>query len=98
MGIRAGTESRYFLPLRKSQTDMEITNKDIKAEILREMERQSITAYQLADEIGVKRQTLYSYLNGATEGINSVTLAKIVRRLGFRILSPGELKSVKSLL
>ncbi len=77
---------------------MEITNKDIKAEILREMERQSITAYQLADEIGVTRQALYSYLSGATEGVNSVTLAKIMHRLGFRILSPGELKSVKSLL
>ena len=77
---------------------MEITNVAIKQEILTELERQGITAYQLADEIGVKRQTLYSYLNGATEGINSVTLAKIMHRLGFRILSPRELKSVKSLL
>lgn len=76
---------------------MEITNKDIKAEILREMERQSITAYQLADEIGVTRQALYSYLNDATEGINSVTLAKIMHRLGFRVLSPGDLANVKAL-
>jgi len=77
---------------------MEITNKDIKAEILREMERQGITAYQLADEIGVTRQSLYSYLNDATEGTNSVTLAKLLSRLGFRILSPGDLANVKALL
>ena len=77
---------------------MDINNKAIKEEILRELERQGITTYQLADNIGVKRQTLYSYLNDVTEGINSVTLAKILHRLGFRILSPGELKSVKSLL
>ena len=77
---------------------MDITNKDIKAEILREMELQGITAYQLADEIGVTRQTLYSYLSNATEGINSVTLAKILHRLGFRVLSPGDLSNVKSLL
>ncbi len=77
---------------------MDINNKAIKQEILREMEHQGITAYQLADEIGVKRQTLYSYLSGATEGINSVTLAKILHRLGFRVLSPGEVGNVKSLL
>lgn len=77
---------------------MELTNKAIKEEILRELERQGITAYQLADDIGVKRQTLYSYLSGSTEGINSVTLAKILSQLDFRILSPGELESVKSLL
>ena len=77
---------------------MDINNKAIKEEILREMERQGITAYQLADEIGVTRQALYSYLSGATEGVNSVTLAKIMHRLGFRILSPGDLKNVKSLL
>lgn len=77
---------------------MELTNKAIKEEILRELERQGITAYQLADEVGVRRQTLYSYLNDVTEGINSVTLAKILSRLGFRILSPGELANVKSLL
>lgn len=77
---------------------MEVTNKAIKAEILREMERQGITTYQLADEIGVRRQTLYSYLNDATEGVNSVTLAKIMHRLGFRMLSPGDLANVKSLL
>lgn len=77
---------------------MDINNKAIKEEILRELERQGITTYQLADNIGVKRQTLYSYLNDVTEGINSVTLAKILHRLGFRILSPGELKSIKSLL
>jgi len=77
---------------------MELTNKAIKQEILRELERQGITAYQLADEVGVRRQTLYSYLNDVTEGINSVTLAKILSRLGFRILSPGELANVKSLL
>lgn len=76
---------------------MELTNKAIKEEILREMERQSITAYQLADEIGVTRQTLYSYLSNATEGTNSVTLAKILHRLGFRILSPGDIENVKSL-
>ena len=77
---------------------MEITNTAIKEEILSEMASQGITTYQLADNIGVKRQTLYSYLNDVTEGINSVTLAKILHRLGFRILSPGELKSIKSLL
>ena len=77
---------------------MEVTNKAIKEEILREMERQGITAYQLADEIGVRRQTLYSYLNDATEGTNSVTLAKILHRLGFRVLSPGDLANVKTLL
>ena len=77
---------------------MEVTNNAIKAEILREMERQGITTYQLADEIGVRRQTLYSYLNDATEGVNSVTLAKIMHRLGFRVLSPGDLANVKSLL
>ena len=77
---------------------MDITNKDIKAEILREMELQGITAYQLADEIGVTRQALYSYLSNATEGVNSVTLAKLLSRLGFRILSPGDLANVKSLL
>lgn len=76
---------------------MEVTNKAIKAEILREMERQGITTYQLADEIGMRRQTLYSYLSGATEGINSVTLAMILHRLGFRVLSPGDLENVKSL-
>ena len=76
---------------------MELTNKAIKEEILREMERQGITAYQLADEIGVRRQTLYSYLSDSTEGINSVTLAKILHRLGFRVLSPGERENVKSL-
>lgn len=77
---------------------MEVTNKTIKAEIIRELERQGITAYQLADEIGVTRQALYSYLSGATEGVNSVTLAKILSRLGFRVLSPGDLANVKSLL
>lgn len=77
---------------------MDINNKAIKEEILREVERQGITVYQLADNIGVKRQTLYSYLSGATEGINSVTLAKILSRLGFRVLSPGDLANVKSLL
>ena len=77
---------------------MELTNKAIKEEVLREMERQGITAYQLADEIQVRRQTLYSYLSGATDGINSVTLAKILHRLGFRILSPGDLANVKDLL
>lgn len=77
---------------------MEVTNKTIKAEILLEMERQGITTYQLADEIGVRRQTLYSYLNDATEGINSVTLARILSRLGFRVLSPGDLANVKLLL
>lgn len=77
---------------------MDINNKAIKEEILREMEHQGITAYQLADDIGVKRQTLYSYLSNATEGINSVTLAKILHRLGFRILSPGDLANVKSIL
>lgn len=76
---------------------MELTNKAIKEEILREMERQGITTYQLADEIVVRRQTLYSYLNDATEGVNSVTLAKILHRLGFRVLSPGERENVKSL-
>lgn len=76
---------------------MELTNKAIKEEILREMERQGITTYQLADEIVVRRQTLYSYLNDATEGVNSVTLAKIMHRLGFRVLSPGERENVKSL-
>ena len=76
---------------------MDITNKTIKEEILREMERQGITAYQLADEVGVTRQALYSYLSGCTEGINSVTLAKILHRLGFRVLSPGDLANVKSL-
>ena len=77
---------------------MELTNKAIKEEILREMERQGITTYQLADEIVVRRQTLYSYLNDATEGVNSVTLAKIMHRLGFRVLSPGDLGNVKDLL
>ncbi len=77
---------------------MDITNKTIKEEIIRELERQGITAYQLADEIGVTRQALYSYLSGATEGVNSVTLAKILSRLGFRVLSPGDLANVKSLL
>ncbi len=77
---------------------MELTNKAIKETILTELEHQGITAYQLADEIGVKRQTLYSYLSNATEGINSVTLAKILHRLGFRVLSPGDLSNVKSLL
>lgn len=77
---------------------MDINNKAIKEEILREMERQGITAYQLADDIGVKRQTLYSYLSGSTEGINSVTLSRILSRLGFRVLSPGDLANVKSLL
>lgn len=77
---------------------MDITNKTIKEEILREMERQGITAYQLADEVGVTRQALYSYLSGCTEGINSVTLAKILSRLDFRVLSPGELESIKYLL
>ena len=77
---------------------MDINNKAIKEEILRELERQGITAYQLADEIGVTRQALYSYLNDATEGVNSVTLAKILSRLGFRVLSPGDLANVKSLL
>lgn len=77
---------------------MDITNKTIKAEILLEMERQGITAYQLADEVGVTRQALYSYLSGGTEGINSVTLSKILSRLGFRVLSPGEVGNVKSLL
>lgn len=76
---------------------MELTNKAIKEEILRELERQGITAYQLADSIGVRRQTLYSYLSDSTEGINSVTLAKILHRLGFRVLSPGDLANVKSL-
>ena len=55
---------------------MELTNKAIKEAILTEMEHQGITTYQLADEIGMRRQTLYSYLSGATEGTNSVTLAK----------------------
>lgn len=77
---------------------MELTNKAIKEEILTEMEHQGITTYQLADEIGMRRQTLYSYLSGATEGINSVTLAMILHRLGFRVLSPGDLANVKSLL
>ena len=77
---------------------MEINNKAIKEEILREMERQGITAYQLADEVGVRRQTLYSYLSDSTEGINSVTLAKILSLLGFRVLSPGDLANVKALL
>ena len=77
---------------------MDINNKAIKEEILREMERQGITAYQLADEVGVRRQTLYSYLSDSTEGINSVTLAKILSLLGFRVLSPGEVGNVKSLL
>lgn len=77
---------------------MEITNTAIKEEILRELERQGITAYQLSDNIGVKRQTLYSYLNDVTEGINSVTLAKILSQLGFRILSPGEVGNVKNLI
>lgn len=77
---------------------MEVTNKAIKAEILQEMERQGITTYQLSDEIGVRRQTLYSYLNDATEGVNSVTLAKILHRLGFRVLSPEEVGNVKTLL
>jgi transcriptional regulator with XRE-family HTH domain len=77
---------------------MDINNKAIKAEIVLEMDRQGITAYQLADDIGVKRQTLYSYLSGSTEGINSVTLAKILHRLGFRVLSPGEVGNVKTLL
>lgn len=77
---------------------MELTNKAIKETILTELERQGITAYQLADNIGVKRQTLYSYLSGSTEGINSVTLSKILSRLGFRVLSPGEVGNVKSLL
>lgn len=77
---------------------MELTNKAIKEEILRELERQGITAYQLADDIEVRRQTLYSYLSDSTEGINSVTLAKILHRLGFRILSPGDLGNVKDLL
>lgn len=77
---------------------MELTNKAIKEAILTEMEHQGITTYQLADEIGMRRQTLYSYLSGATEGTNSVTLAKILHRLGFRILSPGDLENVKSLL
>lgn len=77
---------------------MELTNKAIKETILTELERQGITAYQLADEVGVTRQALYSYLSGGTEGINSVTLAKILSRLGFRILSPGDLANVKSLL
>lgn len=76
---------------------MELTNKAIKEEILRELERQGITAYQLADDIEVRRQTLYSYLSDATDGINSVTLAKILHRLGFRVLSPGERENVKSL-
>ena len=76
---------------------MDINNNVIKTEIVREMERQGITAYQLADDIGVKRQTLYSYLSGSTEGINSVTLAKILSRLGFRVLSPGEVGNVKTL-
>lgn len=77
---------------------MELTNKAIKETILTELERQGITAYQLADEVGVTRQALYSYLSGGTEGINSVTLAKILHRLGFRVLSPGDLANVKSLL
>lgn len=77
---------------------MELTNKAIKEEILRELERQGITAYQLADSIGVRRQTLYSYLSDSTEGINSVTLAKILHRLDFRVLSPGDLGNVKDLL
>ncbi len=76
---------------------MELTNKAIKEEILTEMEHQGITTYQLADEIGMRRQTLYSYLSGATEGINSVTLAMILHRLGFRVLSPGDLANVKFL-
>lgn len=76
---------------------MELTNKAIKQEVLTEMERQGITAYQLADDIEVRRQTLYSYLSGSTEGINSVTLAKILHRLGFRVLSPGDLANVKTL-
>lgn len=77
---------------------MELTNKAIKEEILRELERQGITAYQLADDIEVRRQTLYSYLSDSTEGVNSVTLAKIMHRLGFRVLSPGDLANVKLLL
>ena len=75
---------------------MELTNDSIRTEIGKEMGRQGVTVYQLAKEFGISQQTIHNYLNGTTDGINSVTLTAIMARLNFSVLSPEELNYIKS--
>ncbi len=75
---------------------MELTNDSIRKEIQKEIERQGVTPYQLSKELGISQQTIHNYLSGITDGINSVTLTAVMARLNFSILSPEELKYIKS--
>lgn len=54
---------------------------DIKQLILAEMGRRNMTAYRLAKQSGIKASTLYAWLNGQNENLNSDALGTLLEVL-----------------
>ena len=78
---------------------MQLTNNDsLRRSISDEMERQGLTANGIAPEVGCTRQTLKNFLSGTTDGLSSTTLLLLMERLGYFILTPGDVANVKALL
>lgn len=60
----------------------------IREAILRELTRQKRTRYWLAQELGIKRQSLYRMLDDSEHGFSTNTADKMFRVLGLRISHP----------
>lgn len=73
---------------------MRLDNDTLREQLATAMRRKGVSAYKLAAELGVSRQTIKNYLLGHTDHLSSDTLMRMMDRLGFVVLTPEELTSV----
>lgn len=73
---------------------MRLDNDTLREQLATAMRRKGVSAYKLAAELGVSRQTIKNYLLGHTDHLSSDTLMRMMDRLGFVILTPEELTNV----
>ena len=73
---------------------MRLDNDTLREQLAATMRRKGVSAYKLAAELGVSRQTIKNYLLGHTDHLSSDTLMRMMDRLGFVVLTPEELTSV----
>ena len=73
---------------------MRLDNDTLREQLASAMRRKGVSAYKLAAELGVSRQTIKNYLLGHTDHLSSDTLMRMMDRLGLVVLTPEELTSV----
>lgn len=73
---------------------MRLDNDTLREQLASAMRRKGVSAYKLAAELGVSRQTIKNYLLGHTDHLSSDTLMRMMDRLGFVVLTPEELTNV----